>query len=57
VQVALGSATTYHSQASASQGDLTTGSQVIVTVSGPGGPPGAGTTSGLTATDVTIAGG
>ncbi len=56
VQIVLGSSTTYHAQVSASQGNLSTGSQVIVSVAGFGGPPGTGTTSGLTATDVTIAG-
>ena len=55
VQVVVGSSTTYHAQASASRGDLATGAQVIVSVSGLGGPPGTESTSGLTATDVTIA--
>ncbi len=41
VQITLGSSTTYHAQVSAAAGELSTGSQVIVSV------------SGLTATDVT----
>jgi hypothetical protein len=56
VQVVVGSSTTYHAQVSASQGDLAAGAQVIVSVSGLAGPPGTASTSGLTATDVTIAG-
>jgi hypothetical protein len=53
VQVAVDGSTTYHRQVSASQGDVSTGSQVIISVSG-FAPPGS--TSGLTASDVTIAG-
>lgn len=53
VQVSVDGSTTYHSQVSATQSDVSTGSQVIVSVSG-FGPPGS--TSGLTASDVTIAG-
>jgi hypothetical protein len=56
VRVTLGGSTTYHSQASASQDDVATGTGVIVSVAGLG-PPGTGTSSELTATDVTIVGG
>jgi len=59
VTVALGSGTTYHSQASASSSDVTTGSTVVVqttTGSAPataGASPSTGTTN-RTATDVTV---
>ncbi len=56
VQVAMGASTTYHAQVSASPGQLGTGAKVIVSIPGLAGPPGTGSTSGLTATDVTIAG-
>jgi hypothetical protein len=56
VQVAVDASTTYHAQVPAAQGTVTPGTRVTVSVSG-FGPPGTGTTSGLTAGDVTIAGG
>jgi hypothetical protein len=52
VQVTTDSSTTYHDQAAASQGDVATGSSVVVQVAG--GAP--GTSGSSTATDVTIAG-
>ncbi len=55
VQVTVDGSTTYHSQIAASAGDVSTGSQVIVSVSG-FGPPGTDSGSQLTASDVTIAG-
>lgn len=57
VQVAIGSSTTFHAQAAASPDQVTAGSQVIVTLPGIGQPGDVGSgTTGLTATDVTIAG-
>ena len=53
IQVSVGSGTTYHTQVSASQSDLATGDTVIVSVNG-GFRPGDDT-SGVTASDVTIA--
>jgi len=54
IQVSIGPGTTYHSQANASQSDLATGDTVIISVNG-GFRPGDDS-SGVTASDVTIAG-
>jgi hypothetical protein len=53
IQVALDGTTTYHAQTSASSSDVTTGDTVIVRV-GLRQPDGSGTTTGQTASDVTI---
>jgi hypothetical protein len=53
IEVALNGTTTYHAQTSASSSDVTTGDTVIVRL-GLRQPDGSGTTTGQTASDVTI---
>jgi hypothetical protein len=65
ITISTSGATTYHQQAAATAGDVTTGSTVVVRVDGfrgrggQGGPgsspaPSGAATSGATATDITV---
>jgi hypothetical protein len=54
IQVALDGTTTYHAETSASASDIQTGGTVIVRAGGLGQPQTGATTTGSTASDVTI---